>query len=244
MSSHILICEDEPKIAGLLRDYFVQGGFRVDVLGRGDEVEAFVARARPDLLILDLQLPGKDGLEVCRALRARGPKPAILILTARVEEVDRLLGLELGADDYVCKPFSPREIVARAKAILRRLEPQPEVDGVLRIGLLAIDHVAHAATIGAAAVTLTPIEFALLAAIAAQPNRVWSRGALLERVKGTDFSGYERNIDGHVKNLRQKLRAHLDDRSPIRSVYGVGYGLDSSALESEEIPRYARDDTP
>jgi len=231
VNPHILICEDESKIAELLRDYFTQAGFRVDVLGRGDEVEAFVARNKPELLILDLQLPGKDGLEVCRALRARGPTPAILMLTARVDEVDRLLGLELGADDYVCKPFSPREIVARAKAILRRLEPHADGHGVTRLGVLTIDRAAHAASVGKTAVVLTPIEFALLAAMVEQPHRVWSRGSLLERVKGTDFSGYERNIDGHVKNLRHKLREHLGDKSPIRSVYGVGYGLDSSALE-------------
>jgi len=231
MSAHVLIVEDEGKIAAVLRDYFVQAGFRTDVLARGDEVEPFVARHKPELLILDLQLPGKDGLEVCRALRARGPTPAIVMVTARVEEVDRLLGLELGADDYVCKPFSPREVVARAKAILRRLEPRTEAGGVIRLGTLTLDRAAHRASIGNAALTLTPIEFALLAAMIEQPNRVWSRGALLERVKGTDFAGYERNIDGHVKNLRQKLREHLGERSPIRSVYGVGYGLDSAVLE-------------
>jgi two-component system response regulator BaeR len=231
MSTHVLIVEDEPKIAAVLRDYFGQAGYRADVLHRGDEVEAFVARHEPGLVVLDLQLPGKDGLEVCRALRARGPSPAVIMLTARVEEVDRLLGLELGADDYVCKPFSPREIVARAKAILRRLVPQAAPNGALRIGPLTLDRAAHAASVNKAALTLTPIEFELLAAMVEQPNRVWSRGALLERVKGTDFSGYERNIDGHVKNLRRKLGEHLGDRNAIRSVYGVGYGLDSAELE-------------
>jgi two-component system response regulator BaeR len=231
MSAHVLIVEDEPKIAALLRDYFVQAGYKADVLGRGDEAEGFVARNKPELVILDLQLPGKDGLEVCRALRARGPSPAIIMVTARVEEVDRLLGLELGADDYVCKPFSPREVVARAKAILRRLVPKTEPGGATRIGTLVLDRGAHSISIGEAALTLTPIEFELLAAMVEQPNRVWSRGALLERVKGTDFSGYERNIDGHVKNLRRKLGEHLGEASPIRSVYGVGYGLDTGALE-------------
>lgn len=230
MSNHVLVVEDETKIAALLRDYFGQAGFRVDVLGRGDEVETFVARTQPQLVILDLQLPGKDGLEVCRALRARGETCAILMLTARVEEVDRLLGLELGADDYVCKPFSPREIVARAKAILRRLDPQAEGPGVVRIGLLALDRGRHVVSVGATELTLTPIEFALMAALIEQPHRVWSRGQLLERVKGTDFEGYERNIDGHIKNLRQKLREALPERSPIRSVYGVGYGLESAEL--------------
>ena len=231
--SQVLICEDETKIAELLRDYFLQAGFKVDVLGRGDEVEAFVARHQPDLLVLDLQLPGKDGLEVCRALRARGPTPAILVLTARVDEIDRLLGLELGADDYVCKPFSAREVVARVKAILRRLQPRREAGGITRIGVLAVDETAHSVSVAGKGVTLTPIEFALLQAMVEQPNRVWSRGALLERVKGTEFSGYERNIDGHVKNLRHKLREPLGDKAVIRSVYGVGYGLENSGLEGE-----------
>src|SRR5688572_8564499 len=171
----VLIVEDEPKIAALLRDYFSQAGFRVDALSRGDEAEGFVARHKPGLVILDLQLPGKDGLDVCRALRTRGPTPAIIMLTARVEEVDRLLGLELGADDYVCKPFSPREIVARAKAILRRLEPRIDAGGVVRIGRLTLDRAAHAATVGTAALTLTPIEFELLCAMVEQSSRVWSR---------------------------------------------------------------------
>jgi two-component system response regulator BaeR len=231
MNTHVLIVEDEPKIGALLRDYFTQAGYRADVLGRGDEVEGFVARHEPELVVLDLQLPGKDGLEVCRALRAKGPSPAIIMLTARVEEVDRLLGLELGADDYVCKPFSPREVVARAKAILRRLQPQAAANGAVRLGPLTVDRAAHAASVGSAALTLTPIEFELLAAMVEQPHRVWSRGALLERVKGTDFAGYERNIDGHVKNLRRKLGEHLGERNAIRSVYGVGYGLETTALE-------------
>jgi two-component system response regulator BaeR len=230
MGSHVLIVEDETKISAGLRDYFVQAGFRVDALARGDQVEAFVERAKPDLLLLDLQLPGKDGLEVCRALRAKGPSPAIIMVTARVEEVDRLLGLEFGADDYVCKPFSPREVVARAKAILRRLEPKTDSGGVLRLGVLRLDRAAHRASIGEVALTLTPLEFELLAAMVEQPNRVWSRGALLERAKGTDFAGYERNIDGHVKNLRRKLGEHLGERESIRSVYGVGYGLETGAL--------------
>ncbi len=231
MSTHVLIVEDEPKIAALLRDYFTQAGFRAHTVDRGDEVEALVARHQPDLVILDLQLPGKDGLEVCRALRAKGATPAIIMLTARVEEVDRLVGLELGADDYVCKPFSPREIVARAKAILRRIEPRTEAGGTVRLGTLTLDRAAHSIAVGKTALTLTPIEFELLAAMVEQPGRVWSRGALLERVKGTDFSGYERNIDGHVKNLRRKLGEHLGERAAIRSVYGVGYGLDTAALE-------------
>ena len=228
-TKRILVVEDEVKIAALLRDYFVQAGYVTDVLHRGDEVEAQVARAPPDLVVLDLQLPGKDGLEVCRALRARGGRCAILMLTARVEEVDRLLGLELGADDYVCKPFSPREVVARAKAILRRVAPTQD-GAVTRIGALALDRTRHLVTVADRLLTLTPIEFALLEAFIEQPERVWSRGQLLERCKGTAFEGYERNIDGHVKNLRAKLREALPEAAPIRSVYGIGYGLESAEL--------------
>ncbi|MEQ1439820.1 response regulator [Fontimonas sp. SYSU GA230001] len=231
MSARILIVEDEEKIASLLRDYFVHDGHAVEVLHRGDEVQAVVRRWRPDLVVLDLQLPGRDGLAVCRELRAAGAAPAVMMLTARVDEVDRLLGLELGADDYVCKPFSPREVVARARAILRRLQPRTDAGGrVLRVGPIELDHAAHQARAAGTTLTLTPIEFSLLQALLEQPQRVWSRGQLLERARGTDFPGYERNIDSHVKNLRRKLRDCLDGRDPIRSVYGVGYGLDAAVL--------------
>lgn len=230
MSERILIVEDEEKIAALLRDYFVHGGFDVDVLHRGDQVQDSLRRRMADLVVLDLQLPGKDGLAVCRDLRAAGPEPAIMMLTARVDEVDRLLGLELGADDYVCKPFSPREVVARARAILRRLRPHEDGGGRLALGPIELDRTAHVARVAGRELSLTPIEFGLLTAMLEQPRRVWSRGQLLERVRGTDFAGYERNIDGHVKNLRRKLREHLGDRDPIRSVYGVGYGLDAEVL--------------
>ena len=152
------------------------------------------------------------------------------MLTARVDEVDRLLGLELGADDYVCKPFSPREVVARARAILRRRRPQDDGGGRLGIGPIELDRAAHVARVAGRELSLTPIEFGLLTAMLEQPRRVWSRGQLLERVRGTDFAGYERNIDGHVKNLRRKLRERLDERDQIRSVYGVGYGLDAEVL--------------
>ncbi len=229
-TQRVLIVEDETKIAAVLRDYFVHAGFEVEVLDRGDHVLETLRLRPADLLVLDLQLPGKDGLSICRELRALGPDPAIMIVTARVEEVDRLLGLELGADDYVCKPFSPREIVARARGILRRLHPQIMANQVLRIGPLELDPNGHSVRVNGELLNLTPIEFRLLATMLEQPRRVWSRGQLLERARGTDFSGYERNIDGHVKNLRRKLRDQLDDKDPIRSVYGVGYGLDAEVL--------------
>lgn len=228
----VLIVEDEAKIGALLRDYFVHAGFEVEVLDRGDRVQETLNLRPVDLLVLDLQLPGKDGLTICRELRAAGPDPAIMMVTARVDEVDRLLGLELGADDYVCKPFSPREVVARARGILRRMQPQQSEGQMLRIGPLELDTTGHNLRVNGEPLTLTPIEFRILATMIEQPRRVWSRGQLLERARGTDFAGYERNIDGHVKNLRRKLRERLDDRDPIRSVYGVGYGLDAEVLDS------------
>ncbi|MES0872961.1 response regulator transcription factor [Sinimarinibacterium thermocellulolyticum] len=227
----VMIVEDEAKLAALLRDYFVHAGFEVEVVYRGDEVQAALQRRPADLVVLDLQLPGKDGLDLCRELRAAGTQPAIMIVTARVDEIDRLLGLELGADDYVCKPFSPREVVARARAILRRMMPQAAPgNGRITLGPLELDRDAHRVRIAGEALALTPIEFRILAAMLEQPQRVWSRTQLLERARGTDFSGYERNIDSHVKNLRRKLRDRLGGRDPLRSVYGVGYGLDSEVL--------------
>ncbi|MFA5940390.1 MAG: response regulator [Sinimarinibacterium sp.] len=229
--TRVVIVEDDVKIAGLLRDYFVHAGFAVEVVHRGDEAEAAIQRCAAQLVVLDLQLPGRDGLDICRSLRASGSDVAILMLTARVDEVDRLIGLELGADDYVCKPFSPREVVARARAILRRLRPQVGAGGrLLRVGPIELDREGHQARVTGAMLELTPIEFSLLQALLEQPQRIWSRGQLLERVRGTDFAGYERNIDSHVKNLRRKLKERMDDRDPIRSVYGVGYGLESSVL--------------
>lgn len=230
-ATRVLIVEDEPKLAALLRDYFVHAGFDAEVVHRGDEVQAALLRRPADLLVLDLQLPGKDGLTLCRELRAAGPEPAIMMVTARVDEVDRLLGLELGADDYVCKPFSPREVVARARAILRRMTPQAAAGGRrLVLGPLELDRDAHSVRAAGAELALTPIEFRILSAMLEQPQRVWARAQLLERARGTDFAGYERNIDSHVKNLRRKLREKLGGRDPVRSVYGVGYGLDAEVL--------------
>lgn len=226
MSARVLIVEDDAKIASLLRDYLSQAGYQVSVLERGEGVEAFVAREHPDLVILDLQLPGKDGLAICRALRERGKGPAILMVTARVEEIDRLLGLELGADDYVCKPFSPREVVARVKAILRRgRAAEEEDDSRLTLGPIDLDPSAHQVRVAGDSLALTPIEFRLLATLLSQPRRVWSRAELLKRAGAGEFEGYERNIDSHVKNLRRKLKQRLAGRDAVRSVYGVGYGL-------------------
>ena len=225
MTARVLIVEDDAKIAALLRDYLSQAGYQVSLLERGDGVEAFVAREHPDLVLLDLQLPGKDGLAICRALRERGKGPAILMVTARVEEIDRLLGLELGADDYVCKPFSPREVVARVKAILRRGQTAEEEGSRLTLGPIDLEPSAHQVRVAGDPLALTPIEFRLLVTLLSQPRRVWSRAELLKRAGVSEFEGYERNIDSHVKNLRRKLKQRLAGRDAVRSVYGVGYGL-------------------
>ncbi len=223
MNCRVLIAEDEPKIAQLLRDYFAAEGATCSWVADGSAVEARVRQEQPQLLLLDLMLPGKGGLEICRAL-AGDPNLAILIITARVDEIDRLLGLELGADDYICKPFSPREVVARAKAVLRRLQSTAQGQR-LSLGPLVIDRGAFQASWNGSVLELTPVEFELLALFATHPNEVLPRSRLLSAARGTDYAGYERNIDSHMKNLRKKLRARLDDRDPFRTVYGVGYAL-------------------
>lgn len=233
MNSPILIVEDEPKIAALLRDYLSQAGYVVRHVARGDAVETELRQHPAQLVLLDLNLPGMDGLEVARMLRNKGPEPAIIMLTARVDEIDRLLGLEMGADDYICKPFSPREVVARVRAVLRRLQPQAD-GNVLRLGSLSLDRHGHQLRAGETLISTTPIEFTLMLALLERPERVWSRGQLLERARGIQYEGYERNIDSHIKNLRRKLKAALDGADPIRSVYGVGYGLDADALAPAE----------
>lgn len=220
---NVLIVEDEPKIAGLLRDYLVAAGFLATIVDRGDLVVAEMRKKAPALVLLDIMLPGMDGMDVCREIRKFSPVP-IIMLTARVEEIDRIVGLELGADDYVCKPFSPREIVARVKAVLRRSEPQP-VEPRLKAGPISIDCDAREVSVGGKAVSLTPNEFALLKAMVARPNRVFTRGELLDLVQGYSFDGYERTIDSHIKNLRKKIAQRLPEQEVISTEYGIGYRL-------------------
>ncbi|MEW6445323.1 MAG: response regulator [Pseudomonadota bacterium] len=217
---YILIVEDEEKIASLLTDYLRQAGFDSAWLADGQAVEPSVRARRPDLILLDLMLPGRDGLEVCRALRMFSDVP-IIMLTARVDEIDRLLGLELGADDYICKPFSPREVVSRVKALLRRvggrLIAQPRPDG------LRLDPDRHEASLDGQALDLTPVEFRLLATLHAHPGRVFGREALLRHIYTDHRVVNARTVDSHIKNLRHKLEQAAPDRDLIESVYGVGY---------------------
>jgi len=179
-------------------------------------------RKRPDLVLLDLNLPGMDGLDVAREIRRKADTPLIM-LTARVEEADRLIGLELGADDYITKPFSPREVVARARAVLRRAGASPSAPVVMRAGELEIDLEAHAVINAGRMVDLTPTEFNLLAKLAAQPGRAFSRLQLLEAVQGTAYEGYERTIDAHIKNLRAKIEPDPKKPTFIETVFGIGY---------------------
>ncbi|MBA2382745.1 MAG: response regulator transcription factor [Chloroflexi bacterium] len=220
----ILVVDDEPKIADLARDYLEHAGFAVRTAGDGDAALTAVRRDRPDLVVLDLGLPGLDGLDVTRAIRRDSNLPVIM-LTARDDELDKLLGLELGADDYLTKPFSPRELVARVRAVLRRADAASAPDGseLIRTGELTLDLPRMRADRAGRTIDLTPTEFGLLAALARQPGRIFTRSQLLDAVHGVAFESYERAIDTHIKNLRRKLEP--DPRRPVHvlTVYGVGY---------------------
>jgi two-component system response regulator BaeR len=218
MGERVLIVEDEAKLAGLLRDYLAQDGFEASVLHRGDEVEPWVSTHDVDLVLLDLMLPGKNGLEVCKALRASSGV-AIIMVTARVEEIDRLLGLELGADDYICKPFSPREVVARVKAVLRRAKrgERPAEAGV------KLDEAGYRATIGGTDLNLTAVEFQLLKVLADQPGRIYTREQLMDAMYRDERVVADRTVDSHIKKIRRKIAAVLPDREVVHSVYGLGY---------------------
>jgi two-component system response regulator BaeR len=218
---YVLVVEDEPRLARLVADYLQAAGMQARVLGHGSEVVPQVRQRAPDLIVLDLMLPGTDGLTVCRELRGFSDVP-ILMLTARVDEVDRLIGLDAGADDYVCKPFSPREVVARVKAILRR-QQRPRDDAAASAGGLTIDPERHVASLNGVALDLTPVELRLLRAFAAAPGRVFSRDQLLDKLHDDQRALSDRTIDSHIKNLRRKLERALPAQEPIRSIYGVGY---------------------
>lgn len=218
----ILIIEDEPELVKVLRSYLEQAGYNVLAAGRGDSGLAAWDRSRPDLVILDLNLPGMDGLDVARAIRSKGTTP-IMMLTARVEEMDQLLGLEVGADDYIPKPFSPRIVAARVRALLRRTEHSPSGHTMLRAADLEVDLEAHTVQRAGNPLELTPTEFNLLAALMEQPGRVFSRLQLLEIAQGSAYEGYERTIDAHVKNLRAKIEPDPKKPQYIETVFGVGY---------------------
>ena len=222
MNETVLVVDDEQKIVRQARDYLERGGFRVVAAGDGKTALAAARDERPDLIVLDLNLPQMDGLDVCRALRRESDVP-IIMLTARVEEADRLVGLELGADDYISKPFSPRELVARVRAVLRRVKGGIHQPGLIRAGDLEIDLLGYRVTRASEEVPLTRSEFNLLAVLAQHPGQVFTRAQLLDRLHGVAYDGYDRSIDAHVKNLRRKLEPDPGEPRYVETVYGVGY---------------------
>ncbi|MCD6518622.1 MAG: response regulator transcription factor [Anaerolineae bacterium] len=224
MGAKILVVDDEAQIVHVLRGYLEKAGFNVLTAYDGREALRIARQERPDLVILDLMLPEVDGLDVCRALRKDSDVP-IIMLTARIEETDRIVGLELGADDYVTKPFSPREVVARVRAILRRTQPSISHEQPLSVGELTLDPMKRTLTVRGKLVELTPTEFDLLRAMMAAPGRVFTRQQLLEASQGMAYEGYERTIDTHIKNLRKKIER--DPRHPeyLLTVHGIGYKI-------------------
>jgi DNA-binding response OmpR family regulator len=222
MDALILLVDDEPKIVRLARDFLEKDGFRVVSASDGVSALAMARRVKPDLIVLDLMLPGMDGLQVCRTLRQETAVP-IIMLTARAEESDQLIGLELGADDYITKPFSPRALVARVRAVLRRAQNQVKAPSMVRAGRLEIDVERHQASIDGKSLPLTPNEFKLLTLLAQYPGQILSREQLLDDLHGAAYASFDRSIDSHIKNLRHKLEASLAQTGCIEAVYGVGY---------------------
>ncbi len=224
MAQKILVVDDEREIVKLVKAYLEQAGFQVATASDGQEGLIVFRHEKPDLVVLDLNLPRIDGLDVCRTIRRESDTPVVM-LTARVEEQDRLIGLELGADDYIVKPFSPREVVARVRAVLRRTAPgaasvAPESVSAADVTL---DLVRHTAAVAGQAVDLTPTEFELLRAMASEPGRAFSRMELLDAAQGEAYEGYERTVDTHIKNLRVKIEGDPKNPKYILTVYGVGY---------------------
>ena len=219
---HILVVDDEPRIAEIARDYLERAGFKVTTAGNGADALALARSRAPDLVVLDLGLPRLDGLDVTRALRKQSNVP-IIMLTARVDESDKLIGLELGADDYVTKPFSPKELVARVRAVFRRIDVPAARGDVIRAGDVTLDKRRMQAEVGDHAIDLTGTEFELLATLASQPGRVFTRAQLLDAIRGAEVDSFDRAIDAHVKNVRRKLEP--DPRNPryVLTVHGVGY---------------------
>ncbi|WP_027857650.1 response regulator [Marinobacterium jannaschii] len=226
--AQILVVEDEIGLAELLQDYLINSDYSVHLLHEGLGVVEWIRANNPALVVLDLMLPGKDGTEICREVRNFSQVP-IIMTTARVEEIDRLLGLELGADDYVCKPYSPREVVARVKTVLRRVASVVEASAS-DCNPIRLDESTFMATIANQPLELTPVEFRLLKAFVAQPGRVFSRGHLMESLYTDSRVVSDRTVDTHVKNLRKKMLSLLPDQEIIHSIYGVGYKLEIQPL--------------
>lgn len=222
MSKKILIVDDKSELRTMLKSYLSQDGFEIAVAGDGKEA-LFVARhEKPDLIILDIMMPEMGGYDFMRIFTREASTP-IILLTARLDESDKVLGLELGADDYVTKPFSPRELTARVRAVLRRLEKAAAEQDILRAADIVLDRLAHTVSVSGSLVDLTPSEFEILATLMAAPGRTFSRLELLDRLQGTAYEGYERTIDVHVRNLRLKIEPQASNPIYVETVYGTGY---------------------
>jgi two-component system alkaline phosphatase synthesis response regulator PhoP len=217
MAKKILVIDDEPQIVEICRDYIKAAGYEVSSASNGSEGLLKTRQEKPDLIVLDLMMPEMDGFEFCRVIRRENDVP-IIILTARVEETDKLIGLELGADDYITKPFSPRELVARIRVVLKRIVNEPTSD-VIRVGEVMLDRAHFQINLSDRTIDLTPTEFEIMASMMSQPGRIFSRSQLLKAVRGVSFESYERAIDSHIRNLRRKL----EPGEHIVTVHGVGY---------------------
>ncbi len=222
MNELVLVVDDEPRIVRLARDYLENSGFRVVTAGDGPAALATARHDRPDMIVLDLMLPGMDGLDVCRTLRRESDVP-IIMLTARAEETDRLIGLEIGADDYIVKPFSPRELVARVRTVLRRVQGGVRQPGVLRAGDLEINLTGHTVRRDGQEIRLSRTEFALLAVLAQNPGQTFTREQIFDRLHSDIYTGFDRSVDSHIKNLRKKIELDPVNPTYILTVYGVGY---------------------
>ena len=225
VSSKVLVIDDEDHIVELARLYLTREGYEVEGVGDGAEALSRFGQIKPDLVVLDIMLPGVDGLTICKEIRKHSQVP-IIMLTARDEVTDKVVGLEVGADDYLTKPFHPQELVARAKALLRRSRVEPDAPQLIRAGKLDVDLERHEVRHGNARVQLRPKEFDLLALLARHPGRVYQRSELLDLVWGYDFPGYTRTVDVHVQQLREKLTAGGVTNPTIQTVWGVGYKLE------------------
>lgn len=224
----ILVVDDEPKIIKLARDYLERSGYRVAQAGSGSDALLTFRQEKPNLIVLDLNLPGLDGLDVCRAIRRESDVP-IIMLTARVEETDRLIGLELGADDYITKPFSPRELVARIKAVLRRARGDVQHASIIRVADLEIDLDGYRIFRSGQPIELSRTEFNLLALFAQHPGQSFTRAQLLSRLHGITYDGYDRSVDAHIKNLRRKLEEDPANPRYVLTVFGIGYRFTDEA---------------
>jgi len=225
--ARILVVDDDKKIVRLVRSYLEQANFQVLTAHDGETALHIIRRDRPDLVVLDLMLPDRDGWEITRLVRSEPAlaKLPIVMLTARVEDTDKIIGLELGADDYIAKPFNPREVVARVRAVLRRATDSPAVPQMLQVGQLTLDLERHQANLNNQSLELTPTEFDLLKMLLENPGRAFTRLELIEKGLGYAYAGMERTIDAHIKNLRKKIGVEADDPAYIETIYGVGYRL-------------------